>query len=583
MVAIRFRASRLGAAVAAVAVAITACALAGAGSAAAASTPAAVWGPAHTIIEAPGLGSFLDAAELTCYGVGDCLAAGTDNTDPYPSAQQAVATEANGVWGKANLISSLTTLALGKQDQIEAVSCASPGNCAAGGWYFPAYGEGGTWSLPFLVSERGGKWGQAQDPPDLAALNPGADGAVTSITCTGPGDCLAGGFYAATSQRDGKAVVYGAFVIDQRNWIWGKPVTLTRSAYGGVSAVSAVSCTSPGNCAAAGNTNHAFSARETNFAWHSPTFIDGMSMITLLSCPAAGDCAAAGDAVNAASSSCRSNPETCTAAYVTEKDGAWGAPRTVLDPADAKTRWSALSALSCGSPGNCVAGGSTYTYSDSVGDANHQEFLLEEKNGRWGNRPIPGLAALNKGGEDAVSSASCTEAGDCEAGGYYTNSHGRQYGFLLTEANGTWRKLAPVDVGPVGAISCFSPASCAALVSPGIGTLYGANSAVMDKEAAEATKTVLSLSGGRLAYGHEQAEHISVRVTAKVGDPAGAVVVESGSTTVCVIGLIAGKGSCALSSAALPAGTHAVTAHYLGESFFKASSSAAKTIIVVKT
>ena len=572
----RSRASRL---VAAVAMALAACALTGLGAAAAASTPVAVWGPAHTIVEAPGLGSFLDAAELTCYGVGDCLAAGADSTDPYPATQQAVATETNGVWGKANLISSLTKLALGKQDQIEAVSCASPGNCTAGGWYFPAFGEGGSWSLPFLVTERKGTWGQAQDPPDLAKLNVGADGAVTSVTCTGAGDCVAGGFYAATSQRNGKAVVYGAFVIDQRNGIWGKPITLTSSTYLEASEVSSVACTSPGNCVAAGFTDRAFTARETNYAWHSPTFIGAMSTITLLSCAAGGDCVAAGSAVQ---SSCHYIPVTCTAAYVTEKNEAWGAPRTMLDAAKAKTRWSALTTLSCGSRGNCVAGGSTYTYNSNIGDAAFQEALLQEKNGSWSNRPIPGLAALNTGGEDAVTSASCTAAGDCEVGGYYTNSHGRQYGFLFTEANGTWGKLAPVDVGPVGEISCFSPFSCAALVSPGVGTQDETNSAVMDKEAVEATKAFLSLSTGRLTYGHEQAELVSARVTAKVGDPEGAVVVASGSTTLCVIGLINGSGSCALAPKALPAGTHTVTGYYVGESFFKASSSASKTIVVVK-
>jgi hypothetical protein len=44
---------------------------------------------------------------------------------------------------------------------VQAVSCASAGNCAAAGY---AYGQG------FVVSERNGRWGQAAEIPGLEAL-----------------------------------------------------------------------------------------------------------------------------------------------------------------------------------------------------------------------------------------------------------------------------------------------------------------------------------------------------------------------------------------------------------------------------
>ena len=43
--------------------------------------------------------------------------------------------------------------------------------------------------------------------------------------------------------------------------------------------------------------------------------------------------------------------------------------------------------------------------------------------GSWGQAvEVPGLAALNTGGQANVNSVSCASAGNCAAGGYYTIS-----------------------------------------------------------------------------------------------------------------------------------------------------------------
>jgi hypothetical protein len=100
---------------------------------------------------------------------------------------------------------------------------------------------------------------------------------------------------------------------------------------------------------------------------------------------------------------------------------------------------------------------------------------------------------------------------------------------------------------------------------------------------AATTTTTLALSPATVTYGNEQAGHLSVKVTAQHGGtPTGAVVVESGKVTVCVIRLSGGTGACTLPVSKLSVGTHALTAIYGGDNSFQGSDSAAETLTVVK-
>jgi hypothetical protein len=102
-----------------------------------------------------------------------------------------VVSEKNGVWARAIVVPGLRTLTTGRFAEIGSVSCAAPGNCAAGGDY-----EGRHLRLHgFVVSEKNGVWGQAIEVPGLAALNKG-DAFVSSVSCTPSGSCVASGSYA---------------------------------------------------------------------------------------------------------------------------------------------------------------------------------------------------------------------------------------------------------------------------------------------------------------------------------------------------------------------------------------------------
>ena len=44
---------------------------------------------------------------------------------------------------------------------------------------------------------------------------------------------------------------------------------------------------------------------------------------------------------------------------------------------------------------------------------------------------VPGVAILNKGGNAQIQSVSCGSAGNCSAGGYYTNGSGHHQAFVV--------------------------------------------------------------------------------------------------------------------------------------------------------
>jgi hypothetical protein len=55
-------------------------------------------------------------------------------------------------------------------------------------------------------------------------------------------------------------------------------------------------------------------------------------------------------------------------------------------------------------------------------------------NGAWGRAAeVPGIAALNTGADSWVTSVSCASAGNCSAGGVYTDSSGHGQGFIANK------------------------------------------------------------------------------------------------------------------------------------------------------
>jgi hypothetical protein len=91
------------------------------------------------------------------------------------------------------------------------------------------------------------------------------------------------------------------------------------------------------------------------------------------------------------------------------------------------------------------------------------------------------------------------------------------------------------------------------------------------------------LSAAKVTYGAEKTERVTVTVAPQyTGAPAGTVTVKAGTRTVCTVTLASGTGSCTLTAAQLPPGIQHLTATYNGSAGFAPSTSAAKTLTVVR-
>src|SRR5580658_2622208 len=124
-----------------------------------------------------------------------------------------------------------------------------------------------------------------------------------------------------------------------------------------------------------------------------------------------------------------------------EVNGTWG-PAAEIPGLAALNAFAGAEAISvsCARAGNCAAGGS---FTDASNQA--RAFLVDEVNGTWRAAvKVPGLAALNAGGGAEVNSVSCRSAGNCAAGGSYLGASGTAQAFVADEVNGTWHDAAEI-------------------------------------------------------------------------------------------------------------------------------------------
>ena len=107
--------------------------------------------------------------------------------------------------GTAQEVPGTAALNRGGFAEITSVSCASAGNCGAGGFYRDSSGH----HQAFVVSQANGTWHTALEVPGTAALNRGGFAEITSVSCASAGNCGAGGFYRDSSGH------HQAFVVSQ--------------------------------------------------------------------------------------------------------------------------------------------------------------------------------------------------------------------------------------------------------------------------------------------------------------------------------------------------------------------------------
>jgi hypothetical protein len=117
---------------------------------------------------------------LTCPATGDCVAAGA-SVDGQGNVAGEVLSETNDRWARPLIFAT---------QQVNSVSCASPGYCAAGG-------NGPYGNQAFVISEWHGTWGKAVTPAGIPARY---SASVIAVACPPKITlCIAGGFETAPS------------------------------------------------------------------------------------------------------------------------------------------------------------------------------------------------------------------------------------------------------------------------------------------------------------------------------------------------------------------------------------------------
>ena len=538
---------------------------------------AGVWQDAQQVAGSLNTGGSASLVSLSCTSAGNCAGGGSYQVTGSYNSHAFVVSETAGHWTAAQEVAA--GLNADSSAGVTSVSCTLTGNCAAGGYY--ADGSGHTQA--FVVTEVNGTWGSAQQAPGTGALNAGGNATILAVSCSTAGNCAAGGYYT-----DGSKTVQ-AFVIDEINGTWGSAQQVPGSAAlnaGGTAHVTTVSCVSPGNCAAGGYytdgslATQAFVADETKGIWGSAGQVPGSAAlntagtagITSVSCPAAGACAAGGYYTGGSGEQ---------AMVTTEANGTWGDASQIPGLAGLNKGGSAaVTALSCPATGAC---GATGFYTD--GAKRSQAFVAGAAGGSWGTaREIPGTGTLNSGGHAAAYSISCPAAGNCAAGGYYTDKSSAFQAFVADEAGGTWGSAEQVPgsaaLNSGGRATVYS-VSCPAAATCGAGGYYSSGPGMLQafgvsEHPAAGTTTTLRLSAGRLTFGHEQAERFSVAVTPRAATGRVAVFAPLGpgrTRRLCLVTLSGGTGSCRPGARALGAGQYRVRATYLGGASLRRSTS----------
>jgi hypothetical protein len=402
------------------------------------------------------------------------IAAGNPSGGPAVARPRAVA----GSWSHAIEVPGLGALNQRGDAGLPSVSCASAGNCAAGGYYRTRSGD----RQAFLVSERKGTWGHAIEVPGLCALNKHGKAGVISVSCPSAGSCTAAGYYKTGYYKTGEGHRQ-AFVDVEQDGRWSKAIEVPglRALNAGDASVGSMSCASAGNCAVGGyysddqHRRQGFLVTEQNGIWGQAIAVPGLavlsdgrnSQVLTVSCAAAGNCAAGGY---------YSDDQRHRQGFVaSEKNGVWG--KAIEVPGLGSLGGSAaVSSVSCGSASNCVAGG-------DYGSPNESGFVVSENNGVWGQAiGVPGLQALTTGRYTDVNSVSCASAGNCAVGGDYQDTPHGAKGFVISEKNGVWGRamnvpglgaLDKAGYAAVNSVSCARAGSCAAGGDYAVGGSYG--------------------------------------------------------------------------------------------------------------
>jgi hypothetical protein len=260
------------------------------------------WTPARTV-RAPvnSIEPVEDTLEAVSCPRPEWCVAGGNYADKAVNHLPMIVTESHGHWARARSISSPANAAPEPFALIQALSCPQVGYCVAVGNYEDRAGD----ILPMVATETRGRWQRAFDIrlPAGAVSQPYA--VLDGVSCPRAGSCVAVGEYS------GPGIVYG-MAVTEHDGRWRRAVQIARPARiknSGGTELTAVSCTGPGSCTAAGldlernSDTRAITVSERAGRWHPAIWIQlpatgsgpQYSELNAVSCLTAAGCVAVGD------------------------------------------------------------------------------------------------------------------------------------------------------------------------------------------------------------------------------------------------------------------------------------------------
>ena len=401
-----------------------------------------------------------------------------------------VVDESNDVWHKAQVVQGAAALGGRENATINAISCASPGNCGAGGSYENGAGlsrseflGGQGLTTAFVVNEIHGVWHAAHAVTGVVDPHNEEDATINFVSCASAGNCAAAGRFGSVpcADADSTCVLAGAtykrqfqrsFVVNEVRGVWGSPQWLRGANRGEYPNVNGLSCGAPGACTAVGTSQtpsglqEGFVATETKGRWASTVqfpalALAGQTSSTMysVSCSSRRNCSAGG-------SYTYKSGDTFPF-LVDETSGTWRRATTVKGSSrPALDGYAEIQSISCGTSDDCTA------FGESLGGDGKglNFFVLSKRGGTWGSvRVVPGLTTSHFLGFSGSEMACATNESCTIAGSYYTFIQ-PTHPYALSENDGHFTHLVslrgvtrfdlPSIAGTVVALSCGASDSC---------------------------------------------------------------------------------------------------------------------------
>ncbi len=449
-------------------------AAAGAGTAGAAGSGspkvAPTWSPQQsyqslTITGSTTTGTVALMTSITCPSYGDCVAAGTSESEA--GASPAIAIEHNGQWSDPVAAPLPGNGQADSEAVFTSVSCTSATSCVAVGQYTTtaaaALGKQAM-AVPFTVSGSSAAFGTSEQValPSGALATTAQDAFLSGVSCAAT--CTAVGAY-----ENGSSVWMAMSATPGAGGAWSAATVTAPSGATSDTSLNAISCPSAAACEAVGTygdgssdeqswivqisggaagTAHEVTIPGTATTTASaPTPAGGLDLrpgLAGVSCPSAGVCTTVGT-VEASSSS---EPEAVAAAITQGTAGTF----TVL-PSSGLIGY--VTGISCWDAGDCVAAG----LSASSGGAD--STATSEINGAWSAPVALENPSIPAGSTEAISlpeSISCSSPGVCVMTGVSiaetgsgpptgTETEGSFFAYSATPPTITTTKLPAAKVG----------------------------------------------------------------------------------------------------------------------------------------